>query len=289
MERVEHFSPISLEHKAALAKRWKPLCANASLRFAEYSFANAYLFRRQHRYVFVDADPPFVRGEFGSGQYYYIPTVPPEECVELLAGLDVGSVKSLFPIPEEWLPRLKASSSASFDREDSDYLYRSEKLRTLSGGALSSRRNLLYQFESHYSVESKPLALETVPDALKVLEEWQRHSQSPEDETDYFTCRDAFEHFQALGLSGRVAYADAEPVGFIVGELLTPSVALFHLSKTIHRYKGVTPFLYRDFANHLPEGVEWINLEQDLGIPSLRKAKEAYEPDLLLPKYRVAL
>ena len=31
----------------------------------------------------------------------------------------------------------------------------------------------------------------------------------------------------------------------------------------------------------------WINLEQDLGKPTLRKAKMAYHPDQLLSKYLV--
>ena len=37
----------------------------------------------------------------------------------------------------------------------------------------------------------------------------------------------------------------------------------------------------------LNEKVKWINLEPDLGIEELAQAKEAYEPDLLLKKYRV--
>ena len=89
-----------------------------------------------------------------------------------------------------------------------------------------------------------------------------------------------------LGLCGRIAYANGVPIGFTLGELLTPTTALLHFAKSLHSVKGATPYLYKDFASHLPASVQWINLEQDLGIPALRKAKEAYAPDQLLTKWK---
>lgn len=290
MSCLKNTSPLSLDHQAALSALWRPLCVSNNLQFAEYSYANAFLFRRQHHFTFIDCDPPHVRGEFQSGQSYYIPTCLPRECFSETIRKCVDGPVTLFPIPESWLadftthhPKIQSC------RQDSDYLFRTEKLKTLSGRALSSRRNLLHQFESHHVAESKPFTAASVEDALKVLEEWQENSQLPKEKTDYFSCRDAFDHFTRLELTGRIAYAEGIPVGFAIGELLTPKTAVLHLLKSIRSYKGVTPFLYRDFVTHLPEGVEWINLEQDLGIPSLRAAKEAYEPDLLLPKYRVTV
>lgn len=276
--------PISLEHQAVLSERLKMLCLNTGLQFAEYSFANMYLFRRQHAYAFIDGEYPLIRGKFNRGGDYYIPVGRFDDYLKR----GTSGPLTFFPIPEAWL--LDADPShheANFSRDDSDYLYCVQKLKTLSGGSLSSRRNLLYQFEARHNVESRPLTQDVIPDALKVLERWQQDSQQPKEKTDYYSCCDAFDNLRVLGLAGRVVYADGEPAGFIVGELLTPSTALFHLSKSIHHYKGVTPFLYQDFAKSLPDTVEWINLEQDLGLSSLRRAKEAYDPDILLPKYRV--
>ena len=47
------------------------------LHFAEYSFANAYLFRKKHAYQLVVCETPCVQGEFKDGNYYMIPSVPP--------------------------------------------------------------------------------------------------------------------------------------------------------------------------------------------------------------------
>lgn len=290
MTCLKNVQPLSLEHQSILNGLWQPLCLENDLQFAEYSFANAYLFRRQHNYQFIDCDPPLVRGEFHPGKYYYIPTCQPKDCYNEAIKKIVNSQVTLFPIPEMWISDFESLHPLMKScRQDSDYLYRAEKLKTLSGRALSSRRNLLHQFEAQHVVESKELTPDVVADAIKVLDEWQSHSGEPKEKTDYFSCMDALYNLEPLKLKGRIVYAEGLPVGFIIGEMLTPKTALFHLSKSLHSYKGVTPFLYQDFANRQQASVEWINLEQDLGIPALRQAKEAYEPDLLLPKFRLTI
>lgn len=288
MHCVKKNQALSIEHQKQISGVWRRMCLEYDLQFAEYSFANAFLFRRQHQYSFIPCEHPLIRGEFRPNHYYYIPTCGPRHCDAKMIKNVVGEQTTLFPIPESWLAEFSEYHPQIVScRQDSDYIYDHTKLETLKGRGLSSRRNLLHQFESYHQVESKAFTPELIEDGLKVLEEWQRNSHQAPEKTDYLSCRDAFDHFVDLELIGRIAYAEGIPVGFAIGELLTPKTALLHLSKTLHSYKGVTPFLYRDFALHLPDTVEWINLEQDLGIPSLRHAKEAYEPDMLLPKYRV--
>lgn len=291
MSLTKNQQPLSLVHLEELNALWKPLCSKNHIQYAEFSFANAFLFRRQHNYVFIPGSGtrPFIRGEFSNGQHYYIPTdCPKEEDLLELKGVEAERM-TLFPVLENWLTQFKDFyPEIESLREDSDYLFSKDKLRTMGGNSLSSRRNLMHQFESQHEVKVTDLMQENIPDAKRVLDAWLEHSGGSKEKTDYLSCLDAFEYLERLQLFGRIVYADGLPVGFTIGELLTPQTALLHLSKTIHSYKGVTPFLYQDFAKQLPESVEWINLEQDLGILSLRKAKEAYEPDTLLAKYRVS-
>jgi hypothetical protein len=287
MKNLQDLQSLSIEHLPRLSTLWQAFRNANNLQFSEYSFANAFLFRRQHHFKFIGGDFPLIRGEDKSGDYYYIPTCLPNNCLDIKK--EAKGTITLFPVPEQWLSVFNDSHPQVVSyRQDSDYLYRVEKLKTFAGGALSSRRNLLHQFESQHIVESKPLTLHEREDALKILDEWQKHSQLSKEETDYSSCEDALNYLDRLGLMGRIVYAEGVPVGFNIGEQLTTQTAAIHLSKSLHAYKGVTPFLYQDFAKSLPAGTEWINLEQDLGLPALRQAKEAYEPDLLLPKYRVS-
>ena len=290
MVSLKQAVPLSLEHQSILTSIWKPMCINENLQFSEYSFANVFLFRREHKYVFIPGDPPCVRGEFAPNQYYFIPTCLPDQLkLESLKCAEGGMV-CLFPIPDKWLKIFhECHPTVTSCRGDSDYLFMKSKLQTLSGRVLSSRRNLLYQLQDKHDVESKPLTATEIPQALEILDAWLNHSKEPIEKTDYLQNKDALEFMERLNLFGRIVYADGEPIGFCIGELITPKTALMHFSKFLHNYKGVTPYIYQDFANKLPESVEWINLEQDLGIPSLRQAKESFAPDMLLTKWRLDL
>lgn len=281
--------PLTLEHQEQLSELWKPLCKKYDLQFSEYSFANDFMFRQKHSYCIYHSDPPFLRGEFKSG-YYYIPTCSPEKWKLDTIQAEKGKPVCLFPIAESWLHEIeKYHPTFTSCRSETDYLYTSEKLQTFKGRALSSRRNLLSQLLKNHVMDSRPLSDSEKQDALTILEGWQKNSDQPIEKSDYGPCQEALKHLERLELFGRIAYADGQPVGFTIGELLTPNTALLHFSKTLHAFKGITPFLYQDFATHLPDTVHWINLEQDLGLPSLRKAKEAYHPDVMLLKWHATV
>lgn len=283
------FAPLSLEHQSVLSKVWKDLCLKHDLQFSEYSFANNFLFRRQHNYAFVDCKHPCVRGAFKHDHFYYVPTCSPEH-FKLESFTDSEQSICLFPIPEKWLQEIdKYHPTIKSSRSESDYMFTSDKIQTFPGRALSSRRNLLSQLINHHEMESRELSDNEIAPALGILESWQEHSDQSKEASDYWPGREALELLKRLDLFGRIAYADGEPIGFTIGELLTPTTALLHFAKANHNYKGITPYLYQDFAKHLPDSVQWINMEQDLGLPSLRKAKEAYDPDQLLTKWHVTI
>lgn len=278
---------ISLEHQSIISPPWKRLCQKYDLHFSEYSFANAYLFRKKHDYQLVKCETPFVQGKFKGGNYYFIPSVPPSEIKMIHPECVEGKSYCIFPVPDNWVDEFKKMGmSLTSCRADTDYLFHISKLQTLAGRELSSRRNLLHQLERQFVINSQEITSNETHLALEILDKWQNQMRKPKEKTDYFSCKEALEHRERLELFGRIAYANGQPFGFTIGELLTPGTALLHFAKSLHEVKGATPFLYRDFALHLPQTVQWINLEQDLGIPSLRQAKEAYDPDILLTKWK---
>lgn len=279
--------PISLQHQSIISPAWKKLCIDFGLHFSEYSFANAYLFRKKHDYQLLDCETPCVRGKFKSGNYYIIPSVPPKQLTLKLSECPEGKTSCFFPLPDAWKEEfVNMGFSIDSCRSDTDYLFHITKLQTLAGRELSSRRNLLHQLERQFRLESKEITNQNTDVTLDLLDQWQAQSQKEKEKTDYFSCREALELREKLNLFGRIAYANSRPIGFTIGELLTPDTALLHFAKPLHAVKGATPFLYKDFASHLPTSVQWINLEQDLGIPALRQAKEAYDPDILLTKWK---
>lgn len=275
--------PLSLSHQEILSHRFTELQAN----FSEYSFANLYLFRNEHSYEVIFGDDIYIKGKTRDHFTYLMPTSFPKNlcCGEVKSLLQ--EIEFLFPIEEDWLPELKAKTlEIATVSGDSDYLFRVEKLSKLSGPHLSSRRNLLKQFNEHYPAHLiKPLDLSTQADAIDLLEKWRG---SVQDAGDYANCKEALEIFKELKLTGYVAYIDPQnPAGFIIGEPLNKKAFVAHFAKGLTNYKGIYPFLYSSLAETLEGHFEWLNLEQDLGIPALAQAKHAYEPDAILSKLRI--
>ncbi|MBS4167884.1 phosphatidylglycerol lysyltransferase domain-containing protein [Parachlamydia sp. AcF125] len=284
------WSPLTLEHHSLLDAQWKTLCQQNGLLISEYSFPNHFLFRNHHRYeVMLDGDLILVRGVSRRGEKFIVPTFHPntlskEKLLELL------KLSPLFPIPEQWLDCFKELPiQAYYNRDQSDYLFSVNKLKNLPGRKLSSRRNLLHQLTQEHEVYTESFSEFDRSQALQILEKWQHQSSFPSDKTDFYPCQEALKHLKPFQLMGRLCYVDGTPSAFTIGEQLTPSTAIFRFCKALHTIKGLTPFLYEDFAAHLSEDTLWVNLEQDLGLPNLRQAKEAYDPDQLVNKWWVYL
>ncbi len=97
-----------------------------------------------------------------------------------------------------------------------------------------------------------------------------------------------FEHWDKLDLEGGVLRIDGRIVGFAIGELVTGDTVCVHFEKAFASINGAYPMVCREFVRQIlrehPD-VVYINREEDLGLPNLRKAKLDCYPVYLLRKY----
>src|SRR5438445_10321896 len=209
--------PLDLSHQALLSLRFSQL----QLDISEYSFANCYLFRKTHEYEVVFGDEVFLKGKTYDGTSYLMPTFDartyPRESIYKI--FEQGYI--LFPIPEEWLTSFPEPEfqRSSFE-EESDYIYKLEKIKELPGRHLSSRRNLIHQFKTLYESTSAPLSIESQNDAVAIVDNWKEQLHEDADKTDYAACIEAIVAHEKLGLKGQVYYVDKKPAGCMIGEAL---------------------------------------------------------------------
>jgi hypothetical protein len=278
---------LEFRHRDLLFGRLRSL----NPRLSEYSFANLYLFRKNHDYEVLTRDGEvYVRGRSYDGRIYLMPTSD-VNALDLLRMRELlADVDFLFPVPEDRLSLFDPTTfDVTFKDGDRDYVYTVEKMSTYAGRKLHKKRNLLSQFLRDHEAAALPLTNDRLADAREVLEEWQATSDMKASDTDYGPCKEALDQYETLMLCGGIYYADNEPAGFVLGEELNNETYVLHFAKAKTKFKGIYQYLFNNFAKVLPPKYRYLNLEQDLDKENLRVFKSSYVPDALLRKARVSL
>ena len=176
------------------------------------------------------------------------------------------------------------------DRDDFDYVYRSEDLIKLSGRKYHAKKNHLNSFRKLYgNHEYRAMDGANALDCIAFLEDWclQRGYQ-PGDELDQErgAVIEALTNFAALGLSGGIIYVDDKIQAFSFGEQVRPDMAVIHVEKANAELRGIYPAINQRFCQEAWSELTYINREEDMGIEGLRLAKESYHPVRMVEKYR---
>ncbi|WP_225783288.1 phosphatidylglycerol lysyltransferase domain-containing protein [Xenophilus sp. Marseille-Q4582] len=287
--------PLSLAHAARVAPLLaRGLAGQGEQAIADLSFANLWLFRRAHDYRFCDGDWPVIRGHAYDGQRHVLPLFA-------LAGAPQHVLRGLLRPGECFFP-IAAAQAAALDparftlasaRDDADYLYRASTFRDYAGPGLHNKRNLLRQCLAAHRLTHAAYAPPLREAALAILREWLADKGKQPGDADDLPCQEALMHAPELGLRGFLTWADGEPAGFVLAEELQPGVCVVRFAKGLARFKGIAQALFQHLASEggalFGRPPQWLNFEQDLGLPNFRRTKLSYHPHALLAKYRAGL
>ena len=189
------------------------------------------------------------------------------------------------------LPHLDA---IEWKRELADYIYPAEKLRTLSGKKLHSKKNHLNRFLAENQWQYEPLDRENIPQCMQMLAVWEQQNRygnekdiGLEQETD--TVRRALTYYDDLRLSGgliRLLSGDraGQVIAFAIGEPITKDTYVVHFEKAFSDINGSYAIINQQTVEKQASDFLYINREDDAGDEGLRKAKLSYQPALLLEK-----
>lgn len=165
------------------------------------------------------------------------------------------------------------------NRDFADYVYLAEDLRTLKGRKYAQKRNHVNKFKSLYSYRFETITEANIADCLELEEEWMSsHAGDESAVAENVTIKAAFRHYAELELLGGVLYVEDRPIAFTYGSALNRDTFCTHVEKGDIRYEGVYQMINFLFAQHLPENYVYVNREEDMGLPGLRKSKMSYEP-----------
>ena len=186
------------------------------------------------------------------------------------------------------LPGLELFFQAGpMDDGNDEYIYKTETLAGLRGSKLSKKRNLISQFERLYSpYEIREIGERDFDTIRKLNDEWRReHHDMLSIENEQKALAAALGNYAALGLHGLILTAGGKIEAFAIFSPLNSDSWTVHFEKARSDCKGAAQVINQQTAKYLTGKCEYINREQDLGIPGLRQAKQSYMPDRMLKDF----
>lgn len=172
------------------------------------------------------------------------------------------------------------------DRNNYDYVYKSEDMIKLEGKKYRQKRNHINKFTRNYQYTYEPITKENIDECKQVEKEWLLQRGNTEElQIESIAICEALNNFDELGLKGGAIRIGGTIQAFTVGDLLNPDMAVIHFEKANTDYSGTYAMINKLFAENCWSNVTYINREEDMGIPGLRTAKLSYQPTKLIEKY----
>ncbi len=182
-------------------------------------------------------------------------------------------------------------------RDHFDYVYDVGSLAELKGKKHDGKRNQIKKFmKNQPDFRFAPLQAQHREQALALFEKWVQERQNGDaenspshfgEECQKLALRRAFDSYQELGLIGGAIMAGGELQGFLLGSEGNPQMGIAHFLYATSSMPGIYQLLLQKCCQELFSSYSLLNLEEDLGIPGLRRTKLSYQPLRLEKKYLI--
>jgi|SRR5680860_1007143 len=282
-------------------KKWmKPLLVTADMSGCHQNFTNIYAWSKIYDYRIAQMkDYLVVKGVINATPYYFYPAGS-GDIKTVFEGLQqdadfCGHEFVLAGVSPENMEVMQRIFPEHFEyqamRDGFDYVYRLDKLVTLSGNKLHAKRNYTNRFNKvNHDWSFELITLENIAECWEMNRRWCEINTHNEDEIAKENCavRRCFDHFTALGLEGGLIRVEGRVIAFTMGEKLNSNTYVVHIEKAFVDIEGSYQMINREFAafiqNNYPQLI-YVNREEDMGLEGLRKAKLSYHPDKMEEKY----
>ena len=289
------FRKIQLEDKDLITHYFR----HHTSRSCERTFVNVYLWARFYNVTFAVVENALVFCEKEEdGFAFAYPAGKPEDvkraldilleyCKEQNVPFRMYTVTpDNFAYLEEWYP---GRFQIEYIDADADYVYESEKLATLSGKKLHSKRNHINKFKIVYDGRwsYEPISEDNLEECVQTGLKWRNENGCEEDEeknSELCVTLNSLRLFKELDLVGGALRIDGKIIAFTIGEPLSEDTFVVHIEKALEGYEGAYTMINQQFVQHACMDYKYVNREEDTGSEGLRKAKRSYRPVFMVEK-----
>ncbi len=271
--------------------------AKAPSRSCERTFANVYLWSRHYHVKYAVIEDALIFQDDEEDLAFAYPAGEPQCVKNALEFLSKYSQEHGYPLKlynvtqenfaqlEEWYP---GEFQVEYDRDAADYVYESEKLATLAGKKLHSKRNHINKFQTLYPNWSyETLSDENQEECFQMALKWRNQNgcdDDPEKNAEMCVTLNSLRLYKELGQTGGVLRLDGKVAAFAIGEPICEDTFVVHIEKAFAHIDGAYPMINQQFVLHECMDYKYVNREEDTGAEGLRRAKMSYRPVFMVEK-----
>ena len=295
--RFPDFRPLTIKDRVFVHPRlWDYQPATSEL-----TFSNLFVWRRHYNLSWCVAENHLLFLSDAASEPWLFPPVGPSPRVDLCRrlltwlkdGRGLGDPR-LERADQRLREELLAAGgfSAEPQRDHFDYVYSTPDLVNLGGGNYQQKRNHLNSFQRSNRHTYEPLTPALLTACQQMAREWCEIRRCEEDLSlmeEWDAVRETLANFEDLNMTGGAVFVEGRLEAFTVGEKLNVDTTVIHLEKANPEVRGLYTAINQAFLEYAWKDTPWVNREQDLGEPGLRKAKLSYRPHHLEEKFTIRL
>lgn len=247
---------------------------------SDYIFSNLFMYElliaKSSKSLLICSDP--------SKLLFYLPLGDTEQGIsEICKHYSKINKKPTFrKIPEGYVDLFKKYKfSINEDRNSFDYVYANFDLAFFKGKEFRKHRNNLSSYLSEYTPSF-------TNDIEAHIEECTAFTKK------YFTKNEIIvptlkilDNFDYFNLKGGIVWNEGKIQGFCAYESVGTDTVISHIELTDNSHRGIHAYMINEMSKNINE--EYINKEDDVGLPGLRRFKESYNPNYMVKKYTATL
>ncbi len=271
--------PLKLEYKSDVEYLYRKYGNDLS----SHAFTSIYLWRREMGLDLLLTDDMFaVRCAWRGRNTWFFPCG--EDCaVEEFIGLHIGEpdfqlcymrLKDVAFLQD----RFPKKFIVSRDRNADEYVYDTAGHIALKGGVYANMRTQVHKVEKEYSISVQELDAGNIDKGLEIIDVWSHGHRRfdgisiRDDDVD----QEALRQFRQLDMRGVILCLDGNPAAVAAGFYINDDTFDVAVSKSVTTAQGVSYYIKRELFKISER--PYANMEEDLGIPGLRKMKNGLKP-----------
>ena len=277
------FHPLTLSDQEAI----QAVTLNSGRRNCNYTFANLLGWQFWYKTEICVLQGAVVLRYIYEGERAYSVCTAGNLTDELIRALlsDSDGKLTVYALEDRQVSALTSFKVESEPMPDLfDYIYCRTDLALLQGGHLQAKRNHVNRFRAdNPDFEYRPLTPDLFDECRRLTETWQGEKGASDTiDAERQVMETIFSNWEKLGMIGGSIFVNGRMVAFTYGAPVTNDTFDICVEKADRNIEGAFAIINQQFASHLPEQYIYVNREDDMGLPGLRKAKLSYHPEILL-------